>query len=110
MKIIIDAQLSPHLAKWISEVFKIESYSVAFLGMLNAIDTVIFDYARKENAIVMTKDEDFIKIQHRLGSPPKIIWITCGNTTNQNIRKILEDKLPEALELIIKHDLVEIAD
>ena len=89
MKIIIDAQLSPHLAGWIYQTFQIESYSVAFLGLRDAADTAIFNYARHENAIVMTKDEDFVQLYYKLGVPPQIIWITTGNTSNDYMRNLL---------------------
>ena len=31
---------------------------------------------------MITKDRDFVELLGRLGPPPKIIWITCGNTSN----------------------------
>ena len=108
--IIIDAQLSPHLAKWIQDVLAIETYSAKYLGLRDASDKEIFDFAKVRNAIVMTKDEDFVKLQSKLGSPPKIIWITCGNTANERMRKILKDKLPEVIKLLKSNDLIEITD
>lgn len=58
----------------------------------------------------MTKDEDFVLLHHQYGSPPKIIWITCGNTSNERMKQILKNKLPSVLEMINKFDLVEISD
>lgn len=45
----------------------------------------------------MTKDSDFIDLVCRLGSPPQILWLTCGNVTNSYLRKLLIATLPEAL-------------
>jgi predicted nuclease of predicted toxin-antitoxin system len=39
----IDAQLSPALASWIAEHFKIEAFSVKYLGYRDANDRQIFD-------------------------------------------------------------------
>jgi predicted nuclease of predicted toxin-antitoxin system len=110
MIIVIDAQLSPHLAPWIKENFNIEAFSLSALSLMNAEDQVIFKKAREMNAIVMTKDEDFAQLLHRYGSPPKIIWITCGNTSNKRIRNLLEKKLSEVLDLLNNSDMVEISD
>jgi hypothetical protein len=30
----------------------------------------------------MTKDRDFVEMLQRLGPPPKVAWVTCGNTSN----------------------------
>lgn len=108
--IIIDAQLSPHLAPWIENTFAIKAYSVTHLGLRDASDQQIFDFAKINHAMVMTKDEDFVQLHHLLGSPPKIIWITCGNTSNSRMREILKQKLKDAMEVLSHCDLVEITD
>ena len=45
----------------------------------------------------MTKDSDFVDLVCRLGTPPKIIWLTCGNVTNRNLRELLTITFPIAL-------------
>ena len=110
MKIIIDAQLSPNLATWITQNFDIEAYSVKYLGLRDATDEAIFAEARKQNAIVLTKDEDFMNLVMKNGSPPKIIWLTCGNTSNQRMKEVLSQHLLNALTLLQTTDLVEISD
>ena len=87
--IIIDAQLSPSLALWITQHFKLEAYSAKYLGLEKSNDLEIFMEARTRKAIVLTKDEDFVKLVHKLGSPPKIIWVTCGNTSTHKMKDIL---------------------
>ncbi|MBB3841552.1 putative nuclease of putative toxin-antitoxin system [Runella defluvii] len=110
MKIIVDAQLSPSLALWLTQTFDIEAYSVKFLGLRDAKDRDIFEAARKLNAIVLTKDDDFVNLVTEKGSPPKIIWVTCGNTSNQRMKEILTQYLSNALNLLKTADLVEISD
>jgi predicted nuclease of predicted toxin-antitoxin system len=75
----VDAQLSPALAPWITLNFGIESFSVKRLGMINAGDAAIFEAARSANAIVLTKDADFILLVERLGRPQQVSWMRCGN-------------------------------
>ena len=98
MKIWIDAQLPPTLASWLSATFDLEASSLRDLSLRDAQDIDIFAAARAENAVIMTKDSDFIDLVCRLGTPPQILWLTCGNVTNQNLRRLLTATLPDALK------------
>ena len=105
----IDAQMSPVIAAWITANFPITCLAVRDVGLRDAEDREIFLEARKQSAIVMTKDSDFILLQNELGAPPKIIWITCGNTSNARLKEILTATLSEALELLYAgENLVEL--
>jgi len=106
----VDAQLSPAVAKWIATEFGHPAQSVRDLGLRNAKDRQIFDAARQANAMVLTKDLDFVELVERLGPPPGVIWLTCGNTSNAALRVILKPTLPRAIELLGRGDkLIEIS-
>jgi predicted nuclease of predicted toxin-antitoxin system len=96
----IDAQLSPYLAEWIYSEYKIESKAIRDLGLRDANDEKIFKKAKIAEAIIMTKDIDFKILQDRLGPPPKIIWLTCGNTSNKRMKEILSVNLQKAISLL----------
>ena len=84
----IDAQLSPALAPWVSERFGIEAYSLKWLGYRDATDHEIFQAARTANAVVMTKDSDFLRLLDQHGFPPRVIWVTLGNTSNAYMKGV----------------------
>lgn len=100
MRIWIDAQLSPRVASWISDNFEFEAVPIRDLGLRDSEDIEIFNSARDENAIVLTKDRDFLDLLGRFGPPPKIIWLTCGNTSNEAVQHILRNTLVNAYELL----------
>lgn len=101
MEIWIDAQLSPAIALWITEYFpEITACSVRSLGLRDANDFTIFYQARAHNAVIMSKDSDFIKLQQIHGAPPQIIWITSGNTSNQQMRDLLAKHMKTILRLL----------
>lgn len=105
----IDAQISPAIAGWITETFSTPCRAVRDIGLRDAQDREIFLEARKRSAVIMTKDSDFILLQNELGTPPKIIWVTCGNTSNAKLKEILTVTLPEAMEFLnAGEDLVEL--
>jgi predicted nuclease of predicted toxin-antitoxin system len=111
MIIWLDAQLSPSAAAWITATFGIKAHAVRDLGLRDAKDTPIFQAARTAGAVVMTKDSDFVEMLQRLGPPPKVLWVTCGNTSNARLREILSRALPAAIaRLEGGESLVEIGD
>ena len=112
MKIWVDAQLSPAIAAWINRTFDdIEAESVRALGLRDATDPDIFEAARKADVVVMSKDDDFIQLIDQRGTPPKLIWITCGNTSNAKMREILSTALLKVKKLLESgENVVEISD
>ncbi len=80
------------------------------IGLRDAEDLEIFAAAKAQQAILITKDSDFVDLVERLGSPPQIIWLTCGNTSNAQLREILNKTRIRALELLRSGEtLVEIS-
>ena len=105
----IDAHLSPAIASWLTTEFGIEAAALRELGLRDAEDLQIFHSARDANAIVLTKDRDFVSLLERFGPPPKILWLTCGNTSNDSLKRILTETLKLAIELLLSgEDLVEL--
>jgi predicted nuclease of predicted toxin-antitoxin system len=107
----LDAQLSPALAIWITLRFGIEATPVRDLKLREAEDEEIFSAAANEGVVVMTKDDDFVRLLERNGPPPQIIWLRCGNTSNAYLRQLLNATLPDVLAMLEAGEpLVEITD
>ena len=110
MTIWLDAQLPPSIAAWVRATIGIECHAVRELGLRDAKDASIFRAARDAGAVVLTKDKDF-ELLRRLGPPPKVLWLTCGNTSNDRLREILANVLRAAVQLLGQGEsLVEIGD
>lgn len=109
MTIWIDAQLSPAISVWIGDNFDVQAFAVRDLNLRDSEDEEIFLAAKQTDVVVMTKDKDFVSLFERLGSPPKIIWLTCGNTSNARLKEILTATLNDAIELLQNgEEIVEI--
>jgi predicted nuclease of predicted toxin-antitoxin system len=107
----LDAHLSPALAAWLREEMGQPAAALRDLGLRHAKDPEIFLAARASDVVLMTKDADFADRLERLGPPPSIIWLTCGNTSNAALRELLRITLPRALTLIAAGEpLVEITE
>jgi predicted nuclease of predicted toxin-antitoxin system len=85
----VDAQLSPQLAPWLTTQFAVQAWSLGHLGMQRAKDREIFFAARAVDAVVLTKDVDFVRLLEAHGPPPRLIWLTVGNTANDRLRLAL---------------------
>ena len=109
MTIWVDAHLSPRIARWISANFPVTAHPLREIGLRNADDDAIFAAARAAGVNVLTKDGDFVRLLEQHGSPPKILWLTCGNTSDAALQEILGRHLSTALTLLDGgEDLVEI--
>lgn len=106
MTIWLDAQLPPQLAGWIKMEFAIEAVAIRDLGLRDASDKMIFTAARDANAILMSKDSDFIEMVMRLGSPPKLLSLNCGNMSNAALQALLQSKLRSAIAMLERGDLI----
>jgi predicted nuclease of predicted toxin-antitoxin system len=70
----IDAQLSPALARWLSDTFGVTAHAVRNLGLRDSKDLPIFHAAREAGAVIISKDSDFVFLLERFGPRPRF----CG--------------------------------
>jgi predicted nuclease of predicted toxin-antitoxin system len=96
----IDANLPPKTTEWLGIAFGVQARHVFNLQFLTAEDAEIFEHAKKstEHIIIITKDEDFIDLVLRKKPPPKVIWITAGNLSNTELKKLLLENIETAVE------------
>lgn len=105
----IDAQLPPQLAEWLQVEFEFNAFALRELGLRDADDRTIFDRARADDVIMISTDVDFVDLVSRFGAPPKLIWLTCGNVSNEALRILLGARLKHALSVLESDDIVEVA-
>ena len=111
MTLWLDNQLPPTLTAWVGANLGVDCTSVRALALQRATDLEIFQAARTAGALVMTKDADFAALVHQLGSPPQIVLVTCGNTSNAHLREVLATAWPTVREMLERGEpLVEIGD
>ena len=98
MTVWIDANLSPALARWITESFvDIEAFSAVYLGLLDADDVQIRAAAQHAGAVILTKDRDFADAAQRDAAQPPVLWVRAGSTSTPAMKRILSARLPAAL-------------
>ena len=88
MKLLFDQNLSPRLVEQLVDLFPGSAHVQAF-GLDRAPDTSLWDFARDNAFLIVTKDVDFSDRSALLGHPPKIIWLRLGNCTTTEIEATL---------------------
>lgn len=100
MKFWVDAQLPPALAAWLSARYGVEAISLRDLGLRDAADHAIFEAARQDGIVVISKDSDFVDLVSRHGTPPQLIWVTCGNVTNKRLQVVFDNTFVAAINAL----------
>lgn len=92
MKLLFDQNLSPRLAAHLADAFPDafpDSSHVFLLGLDQARDSEIWNYAREHDFVLVTKDADFAELGTLHGFPPYIVWLRVGNGTTNAVETLL---------------------
>lgn len=90
MKLLLDENLAPRLAKTLSDVYP-GSVHVRDCGMRGAADTEVWEYARENGFVIVSKDSDFSQRSSLFGGPPKVIWLRLGNCATTRAEFVLRN-------------------
>src|ERR1035437_3206179 len=89
MKILVDNNISPSVISLNEKFFKNSKHVVELNLDKNTEDAVIWEYAKKNGFVILTKDNDFEAMSRVFGCPPKVIQLICGNKTTNEVLHIL---------------------
>jgi predicted nuclease of predicted toxin-antitoxin system len=95
MRLLFDQNLSHRLLAALDDLFP-ASLHVRLLGMAEADDITIWNYAEARKLVIVTQDSDYAEWNKLRGAPPKIVWLRCGNAPVNEIHT----KIRNAVDLI----------
>ncbi|MBW4485448.1 MAG: DUF5615 family PIN-like protein [Tildeniella torsiva UHER 1998/13D] len=88
MKLLFDENLSPKLPNRLSDLFP-DSLHVRDVDMKATIDSIVWDFAKDNNLMIVSKDADMHDLSLVLGNPPKVIWLRLGNCSTRQVEDVL---------------------
>ncbi len=88
MRLLFDQNLSPRLVHTLADIYA-DSVHVGEVGLRDADDSVIWEYAKQHGLTIASKDSDFQQRSLLYGSPPKFIWLRVGNCPVKTIENLL---------------------
>ena len=92
MRLIVDQQLPPVLAAWFRDQ-GVDAFHVRDLELSGAADDVIWADAARDEAVVVSRDEDFVNLLRDRGGA-RLVWIRVGNCTNPALLAMIEASWP----------------
>ena len=84
VKLLFDQNISYKLVNRLGDVYP-GSRHVRQVGLGEADDPTVWDYAKDNDFVIVSKDEDFHQRSFLFGSPPKVVWLRLGNCATQDI-------------------------
>jgi predicted nuclease of predicted toxin-antitoxin system len=108
MKFIVDAQLPKLLARFLSER-GFDAIHTLDLPRKNVTDDLeINRISLTENRVVISKDEDFYDSYAARNEPFKLLYLTTGNISNQDLLNLFEKNLLLIINTLQSASVVEI--
>ena len=90
MKLLFDQNLSPRLPRLLADIYP-DSVHIREVGLRDADDLAIWQYAKLHDYSIVSKDSDFQQRSLLHGSPPKFIWLRVGDCTVWRIEELLRN-------------------
>ena len=88
MKLLLDENLSRRLVPFLQGEYP-GSMQIALMGMEQASDREVWEYAKAGEFVIVTRDSDYYDFSTLYGQPPKIVWLRTGNQTKATTLSIL---------------------
>jgi predicted nuclease of predicted toxin-antitoxin system len=109
MKFIVDAQLPRRLAVEINALGDDAIHTLELPAKNRTSDASIIEVALAEARVVVTKDSDFVDSFLIRGEPEKLLFITTGNISNNDLIQLLRTNWRPILSMLSQGDFVELS-
>ena len=91
MRHLLDENLSEFILPPIADLYP-ESLHVRLLGAGGASDDMVWRLAKEHGCVLVTRDEDFLRLSIVRGAPPKVVWLAVGNCSNHELVRLLRTR------------------
>jgi predicted nuclease of predicted toxin-antitoxin system len=108
VRFIVDTQLPIDLSRLLVLEGHLSEH-VLEVGLAQSKDGVLWEYAQREQAIIVTKDEDFSDWISRGKQGPAVVWLRIGNCPNARLLVWFAALLPRIIHRLSQGErLVEV--
>lgn len=109
MKWLIDAQLPRRLAVHLNDAGQDAVHTLELPDGNATTDTEISRFAAAEDRIVVSKDRDFLDSFIVTGKPSRLLWVTAGNISNNELMILFEKQLTDIQDSFQQCHCVELS-
>jgi predicted nuclease of predicted toxin-antitoxin system len=93
VKLLFDENVSPSLVGLLRSEYP-DSAHVRDVHLRGASDRRIWEHARDNGFVIVSKDDDFRQRSLLEGAPPKVVWLQVGNAGTARIADLLRAQAP----------------
>ena len=97
MKLLLDENLSDRIIHKVVDLYP-NSKHVKTLRLTSTDDVLIWEYAKANNFVIVSKDSDFHQRSLVYGHPPKFIYLRIGNSSTLEITQLLRNNFDTILQ------------
>lgn len=108
MKLLIDAQLPRRLAIQLRQAGFDVIHTLELPEGNRTSDQTLVAFSLAEQAIVITKDSDFVQSFLLKGEPWKLLLISTGNISNNDLMDMFRINIPQLINLFKTFDFIEL--
>ena len=106
MKLLFDENLSPTLPRRVADLFP-NSVHVRDVEMKATDDPIVWDYAKDNDFLIVSKDADMHDLSLVFGNPPKVVWLRLGNCSTRQVENLLRRDF-DVIKLFYEDDSVSL--
>jgi predicted nuclease of predicted toxin-antitoxin system len=110
LRVLVDAQLPKRLAHFLAFHASYDCLHTLDLPAANRTqDGSITRLSMEEKRIVITKDADFVNSFLLHGQPYKLLLVSTGNISTDDLLELFRQFLPQLTKLLAHHSYVELS-
>lgn len=103
MKLLLDENLPRRIVPLLQADYP-GSSQITLLQLEASTDRQIWNYAKSNDYVIVTRDSDFHELSTLYGSPPKVIWLKTGNQSKASTLRALLDHKEEIAAALLQED------
>ncbi len=107
MKLLLDENLSRRMVPFLQHDFP-DTSQVVLLGMESATDKEVWQRARDDGFVIVTRDADFQELSLVWGQPPQVIRLKTPNQTRAATLKILIENKEAIADALLAQGMASI--
>ncbi len=105
MKLLLDENLSRRLVPMLEAHYP-GTTQVALERLQQAVDLEIWQFAKEQDYVILTRDSDYYDLSMIRGAPPKVIWLQIGNCSKDVIADLLIRKKTDIYDLLADKNII----
>lgn len=108
MNFLIDAQLPRRMADWLDSTGNDAVHTLDLPDGNRTTDKELIQIADREQRVVVTKDADFVNDHILNGRPAKLLLVSTGNITNQELENLTVPLIPDLVREFQTNSFLEL--